>query len=427
MTFSDLAAFEAIYGFNKYFEKGSFYLFAREDSKLGNVFTATTDAAHREHRRKVVGPAFLAGKIAAYEPTVAKNVSFLVSSLAEKLGTLKNGSSVKGSALNVAPHIHRYAFETSIAVIYGQSMSSQLYTSADTKNSHEILAQYKDITKWAWAGSLLPWFGRLMSTRLMRYLTRRPTYDTQGNLTNISALTAKARDLIFEHPEKSREAEQPSILQNYLQVPKTDATHMEPDEIWRECFNLTIAGPGSTAAALTAVLHRLGCSAGCPWQRRIRASPTSSSHILLAVIKETLRLHAPFPTGFPREIAKGAETAIPHLHAPLPPGTLVSANSYVLGRSAEIWGNEAETWDPARWLTSSEDDRREMEGRFVAFSKGPRGCLGREVALLMITAAVRGLLARWEVDSEGEVLSGNGFLEMQYDECRLRFSAREDA
>lgn len=453
LIFSHPTAFEAIYGFNKYFEKGDFYAFARDaHAQADNVFSARTDAAHREHRRKVVGPAFQTSKIAAYEPTVAKNVSILISRLADALPrSIKHGSIAKDHpVLNIAPHVHRYTFETAIAVIYGQSTCSQLYTHADPQTAHQTLALYRNLSKWAWAASLLPWLGWLMSTRVATHLTRRPTRDAQGNLTKLSALAARARHLVFAQPEpptraeKGEEKHQASVLQNFQQIPSSNPTHMQPDEIWRECFNLTIAGPGSTAAALTAVLHRLGRAAGRPWQSRIRASfpppssfssspssPSSPSPLLLAVIKETLRLHAPFPTGFPREIAPGAETAIPHLGAPLPVGTLVSANSYVLGRSREVWGPEAETWDPARWLVGDEDERREMEGRFVAFGKGPRGCIGKELALLMVAAAVRGVLERWEVDCvdvglEGAELRGNAFLEMQFDECRVRFLERGD-
>ena len=94
--------------------------------------------------------------------------------------------------------------------------------------------------------------------------------------------------------------------------------------------------------------------------------------IILAVIKETLRLHSPFPTAFPRIIAAGAETAIPNLAAPLPVGSLVTVNIYVLGRSKEIWGNDADKWKPERWLRDKNDIKR-LEDKFVVFSKGPRG------------------------------------------------------
>lgn len=114
--------------------------------------------------------------------------------------------------------------------------------------------------------------------------------------------------------------------------------------------------PGSTAAALTEILHELGSTSGHDWQDRIRAKSRAKTAcgtpatLLLAVIKETLRLHAPFPTAFPRTITAGAETAILSLPAPLPIGTVVASNTYVIGRSKEIWSDDAEIWKPERWL-----------------------------------------------------------------------------
>lgn len=272
-----------------------------------------------------------------------------------------------------------------------------------------------------------------MSTRPMTRLSRRPTVDVEGNLTNVAALTAETRDLTLVHPEKAVKSSQPSILKNYLQVPKGDSTHMSPDEIWRECFNLMIAGPGSTAAALTAVLYRLGNNDGRYWQDQIRAdtsaedgvSTSTSSPVLVAVIKETMRLHAPFPTAFPRDVTAGAETAIPDLPTPLPVGTMVSANTYILGHSKEIWGDDAESWKPQRWL-GGEEASKELDSKSVVFSKGPRGCIGREIATLVIAMAVLAVLERWNIGA-AEDLKGDCFLEMQYKECQIQLAERRAA
>lgn len=424
LAFSSLPAFDAIYGFNKHIEKGDFYAFGRDpQAQSGSIFTARTDAIHREHRRKVVGPAFSPSKVAAYVPIISKNVSILLSRLAEAHSAPKETRTV-----NVAPSIHRYTFDTTVAVVFGQSLSSQPYT--DTKSAGNILIGFKNISKMAWGASLLPWFGWLMSTRPMTRLTRRPTLDEQGNLTNIAALIADTRHLALVHPEKAVQANQPSVLKNFLQVPKEDTTHMSPDQIWRECFNLMMAGPGSTAAALTAVLYRLGSNHGRYWQDRIRAdtsvedsvSVSTSSPVLVAVIKESMRLHAPFPTAFPRSIAAGAQTILPDLPTPLPIGTLVSSNTYILGHSKEIWGDDAESWKPQRWL-GAEDVRKELDNKFVVFSKGPRGCIGREIAMLVIAKAVLGVLGRWDLGAAKD-LKGNSFLEMQYQECYIHLAER---
>jgi len=426
LAFSSLSAFEAIYGFNRAIEKGNFYDFGRDaHTQEGSTFSARTDATHREHRRKVVGPALLTSKVASYEPIISRNTSILLSRLTDA-----RSSSEDASTVNVAPYIHRYTFDTLIEIVYGEPICPQPYT--DTKAARNVLTGFRDLSKLAWAAALLPWFGWLMSTRPMVALTRRPTYDPEGNLRSIAALAANTRDLTFAHPEKVLQSTQPSILKNFLQVPPTDPKHMSPSQIWRECFNLAFAGPGSTAAALTATLYELGSNPRGPgWQTRIRAdlrataasasSPTSSP-VLVAVLKESMRLHAPFPTAFPREIRPGAESAIPTLLAPLPVGTIVFANPYILSRSKEIWGADAEEWRPERWLdTGAEGEGRRLDDKFVVFSKGSRGCVGREIAMLVLARAVAGLLGRWELTATAPFKRKN-FLEMQYEECWIKFS-----
>ena len=419
LAFSGLSAFTVIYGFNNSFEKDDFYNFARDaETQAENIFSARTNAVHREHKRKIVGSALSMDRIKTYEPVISRNVSNLLSRLAES-----QKSSQNASAVNVAPDIHRYTFDTIVEIIYGEPLCSEPYT--DTRAAHGILVGFRALSKMAWGTSLLPYFGWLMSTRPMVYLTRRPTYDAQGDMTSIAALVARTRDLMFAHPDRVLRSNQPSILQNFLRVPDSDSKWMGPPEIWRECFNFTFAGPGSTAAALTAILYELGTPYGREWQERICTvtSSMTSSRALAAVIKETLRLHAPFPTAFPRTITPGAEAAIPDLPAPLPVGTVVSANTYVLGRSKEIWGEDAEVWKPQRWLEITEGKEKEMENAWVVFSKGPRGCIGKEIAMRMLSQSVVAIVRKWKIEATGSLKRSN-FLEMQYDDCGIAFLER---
>ena len=353
-------------------------------------------------------------KIATYEPVISKNVSVFLAKL-----TAAQESAGVGSIVNIAPIIHCFTFDTMVEVIYGESLSSQPYT--DIREADSLLEGFKGMSKFAWGASMVPWLGWLMSTRPMVALSRRPTKDAEGNLVGVAAFANRTRDILLAHPEKTLKSTQPSIAKNYLQVPKDDSKHMLPDETWRECFNLTFAGPGSTAAALTTILYQLGTEQGSPWQSRIRAelssSPTTSKSlsVLTAVIRETMRLNAPFSTAFPRSIAHGAEDAISDLPAPLPVGTLISANTYILGHSKEIWGEDAENWKPERWLVP-ERERKELEDKFVVYSKGSRGCIGKEISLMVLSEAIAGVLREWEIIAKGN-LKGKVYLEIQYSEC----------
>ncbi|OCK75068.1 hypothetical protein K432DRAFT_409329 [Lepidopterella palustris CBS 459.81] len=73
----------------------------------------------------------------------------------------------------------------------------------------------------------------------------------------------------------------------------------------------------------------------------LNPSPLISKKALNAAIKESLRLHPPFPSSFSRTVALGVENAIPGFQPGPPIGTKVSVNLYVLALSTEIWGKDA--------------------------------------------------------------------------------------
>jgi hypothetical protein len=90
----------------------TFTTFGRDaGNQTENMFSVRTDAVHREHSRKVVGPALSPGKIAACEPVVSKNVSILLSRLAEAQPRSD------GAVVNITSYIPRYTFDTIVEII----------------------------------------------------------------------------------------------------------------------------------------------------------------------------------------------------------------------------------------------------------------------------------------------------------------------
>jgi hypothetical protein len=162
-----------------------------------------------------------------YDFVISKNVSYLLCRLSEA-----QASSVDGEIVNIAPYVHRYTFDAMADVIFGEPICSQPHT--DTTGSRDVLTSFRDMSKFAWGAAYLPWFGWAMSTRLMVYLTRRPTYNAEGNTTGLAALATQTRERILSHPDRVRKSSQPSILKNYLSVPESDTKHMTPIQIWRE-------------------------------------------------------------------------------------------------------------------------------------------------------------------------------------------------
>ncbi|KAE8147707.1 cytochrome P450 [Aspergillus avenaceus] len=410
LSFSGLKDFEAIYSFNKSIEKDDFYRFGSRNSRMSSIFSTKTDAAHRQRKRKVLGPALASGKIAKYNSIIAKHVDIFFTRVEAESSSQHEARAV---AVNIAPLVHRFTVDTMLELIYGPTSIPHPYT--DSEFAGDICESLHGLVKMAWSFSLCPSFGWIMNSRLVDALRYISTRNNNGSSTGMSALMASGHSMIFKHAEEAQQAAQPGIVKSWLEVPVDDPNRMTPDEVLAEASNMVIAGPGSTAAIITAALHQLGTNEGRIWQDKIRgytgALTVPFPLELQAVIKETLRVCVAFPTAFPRVITPGAETVVPNLPAPLPSGTRVSANTYVLGRSREIWGDDADQWLPQRWL-GDESHRRGMDAKLVAFSRGSRGCVGKDLAWQVLGNAVLSVVQRWKIVSLGD-LRGKSYLEMQ--------------
>lgn len=333
----------------------------------------------------------------------------------------------KDGVINVAQPVHALTFNTLAELIYGPSLVPSDQSWTETTAGKGILPALRAISKFSWGASHIPLLGRLMTTDLMKKLTRKPTFDSAGNLTGLPALAVKAQELLVENPDLVLGVEQPSIAKSMLSIEKGDSRHMEQQEVFSECFNLLFAGPGSTAAAVTGVLEQLGTDEGQKWQEMIRNElkqdkGSGESRVLDAVVKESMRYSAPFPTAFPRDVMQGAENSIPGIKEPLPIGTLVGVNPWITSRDPVVWGDDARQWKPQRWLDAPNDGaKKALDDKFVVFSKGSRGCIGKEIALVIVKQAVVGVLETWRVEGVGEVRQG-AWLEMQIEYCGLRMT-----
>lgn len=58
----------------------------------------------------------------------------------------------------------------------------------------------------------------------------------------------------------------------------------------------------------------------------------------------------------------------------------------------KIWGSDAKTFDPDRWLA---DDAKELDKYIVTFSKGARQCLGINLAYAEVTLTLARLAERF--------------------------------
>ncbi|KAK3722168.1 hypothetical protein LTR37_002601 [Vermiconidia calcicola] len=154
-----------------------------------------------------------------------------------------------------------------------------------------------------------------------------------------------------------------------------------------------------------------------------------------AFIKETLRLHP--PAGTARLIPAASETA-PPMYADINgqstriDGLRVYNCQWIIHRNPAVWGSDAHVFNPDRWLDEAYMSKL-PPGAWRPFERGPRNCIGQELALLegkvIMAAVTRGL--RFEKvgytgrDGEKEVWGIHHVTTVPKDGMMMRFHLRD--
>ncbi|KAF8829968.1 hypothetical protein HHX47_DHR2000231 [Lentinula edodes] len=169
----------------------------------------------------------------------------------------------------------------------------------------------------------------------------------------------------------------------------------DPVVLKDETLNILIAGRDTTAATLTFVIYFL--SMYPETMDRLRKEilekvgpsqrPTYDDirdmKFLRAVINETLRLYPVVPFNV-RECTHATTWPSPDPTQPpiyIPAGAIVPWSVFMMHRRKDLWGPDAEVFDPDRFL--DERLKKYLTPRpfiFLAFNAGPRICLGQQFA-----------------------------------------------
>ncbi|KAH0862816.1 hypothetical protein HID58_080027, partial [Brassica napus] len=71
---------------------------------------------------------------------------------------------------------------------------------------------------------------------------------------------------------------------------------------------------------------------------------------------------------------------------------------YALGRMKSVWGDDAEDFRPERWISDNGMLRHEPSHKFLAFSAGPRSCLGKKLTFLQIKTVAVKIIQKYEIE-----------------------------
>uniref|UniRef100_A0ACD5T9B9 Uncharacterized protein n=1 Tax=Avena sativa TaxID=4498 RepID=A0ACD5T9B9_AVESA len=119
-------------------------------------------------------------------------------------------------------------------------------------------------------------------------------------------------------------------------------------------------------------------------------------HYVHAALYECMRLFP--PVQFDSKFAAGEDT-LPD-GTPVAKGTRVTYHAYAMGRMESVWGPDCAEFRPERWLRGG----RFVPGspyRYPVFQGGVRVCIGKELAIMEMKAAIVAVVQGFDVETVG--------------------------
>eukprot|EP00897_Mesotaenium_endlicherianum_P010830 jgi/Mesen1/9776/ME000007S09824 len=114
---------------------------------------------------------------------------------------------------------------------------------------------------------------------------------------------------------------------------------------------------------------------------------------LHAALTESMRLYPPVP----QDYKYAAEDDTWPDGTSIPAGTHVVYDIYAMGRQESIWGPDCLEFKPDRWLKDGEFVP-ESPFKYPVFNAGPRTCLGKDMAYLLMKTVVASTLLSFKVN-----------------------------
>lgn len=254
----------------------------------------------------------------------------------------------------------------------------------------------------------MPWIDNILDKNPIKRIGPKPT------LTGVLYAFKVVAEYQMQLAENKIEGTVDHTLDKYVQLKKTNPEMVNDNQIVNWLMLSILAGGDTSSATMRAVLYFLAKSPSAmaqlitelqgaalptpaPW-KQVRDLP-----YLDAVIREALRMNPGIAMVFERVVPQGGFTLPDGRY--LPAGTKVGINPFVTSRDSGVFGNDADEFDPDRWLQGSDESLEHYEERsrrmkdtvdFV-FGGGGRVCMGRYLAVLEIKKLIATLYSTFDV------------------------------
>lgn len=256
------------------------------------------------------------------------------------------------------------------------------------------------------ASDRFSWAGHISSIdRLLRYFGR-PAF--------LSMAKASMKQIMLRKAEIQSTRPRPDFLDSFHEIQRADPVRIRDDMVLNWVVNNIGASVNSVAATVDAIVYyvlkdqRVHARLKNEIDTLSGESPISWEAIqnlpyFDAVVQEALRLHPPGGFSLDRVVPRKG-LSLPDGRF-LPGGTIVGMNPWVTNRNKEIYGWDADSFDPSRWLkgqgegeVSFQNRIGQMKNTILSFGGGKRVCMGKSLGLMEVTKVAVSLFAKFDME-----------------------------
>ncbi|MGW5481411.1 cytochrome P450 [Streptomyces sp. NPDC004008] len=348
------------------------------------LFTAYNDEPNWQLAHDVLAPGFSREAMAGYHP--------MMLDVAEQLLARWDAEQAAGRAVDVPGDMTKLTLETIARTGFGHDFGS-----FERSRPHPFVTAMVGTLTYAQRRNVVP--GPL-SSLLLRDAARR-------NEADMAYLNRTVDELV--HARRSGDGSgsgsgSGDLLDRMLETahPET-GERLAPENIRRQVITFLVAGHETTSGALSFALHYLSRHPDIAarareevdqvWGDTARPGYEQVARLryVRRVLDESLRLWPTAPA-YAREARH--DTLLDGVH-PMRRGAWALVLTPLLHRDPEVWGADAERFDPDRF------EARAVRARpghtFKPFGTGARACIGRQFALHEATLVLALLLRRYEL------------------------------
>ncbi|MCJ1384344.1 hypothetical protein MMC17_007460 [Xylographa soralifera] len=394
VSVGDPAAIPIIYGFNYDFQKSDFYKvilpYNNGVAMIGTISPLDSDL-HRQIK-KPVAKIFSMSNLVTFESFVNSTMILFF----DRLGDLYDW----GTPCDLGTWLEWFVFDALGELTFSKRYGF-LEQAKDVENIIRDVETHFD--KVSLVGQM-PWIDTKLQYRpIMSRIFKQPNSPQ----VDFQFARMAERQAIAAKPQERETLNERDLLSWFMEAQMADPTLPPWASVIWIATNIG-AGSGPSATILRAVFYNLlkhpqtlkkllaeldhAAKAG-KLSKEANWKECQDLPYLDACVKEAERIHPAVGLPLERIVPPEGATICGHHFSG---GTVVGMNAWVIHQNKSIFGEDAASWRPERWLCGRAE-RNKMEDTLLTFGAGSRVCYGNNFAHLIIYKLIASMLQAYDI------------------------------